>query len=493
MNEEDRILRGIFEERLQLEKSLPVWNKVWDRNATLHDVFEHAAFHKVYAGLAAAFDITNPKRVLIIGGSGAYAIKLARKFPDSAFTNLEIKGDGDLVARVKEKFHLKNFTIDRRSATEAAFPGELFNAVVIDALDGSSVPISAYLSKAEKLLAPNGECIVVAVNRNRPFHKLKARLSPSKFEYGFPNDTTGDELKAALAATGFNNIEVNTLGLAYDAYYLGEISSIRAKAGNILDAVEKRVKNGGLFLVAKATKPGDKNEEELIKVEEIIRRARLPIKGDSEVKRVEIVVLNYKNPEVETKCAKHLIENTAWPYKLNLFDNRPGTQNFSKIWNRLIRESTCDYIIIMDSDVFVPKLSPCWLTRMMQTFENYPDAYVVTPRVTNTSMKNAPQRAKKAEDIPPTKLAFDFAGMCVLYKKEIFEKVGYFDEDFLLRGQDTEWAHRVVVSEYSAYLQNDVLVEHIGGYSTGRANKAKEYERGLERVYANTLYNEKIK
>jgi len=236
-------------------------------------------------------------------------------------------------------------------------------------------------------------------------------------------------------------------------------------------------------------------EERKIKIDEVIRQVRLPIPSEKELKRVEIVILKYKDPEVETKCAQLLIENTQWPYKLNFYDNRPGTKNMSKIWNKIIRESTCDYLVIMDSDIFVPKLSPCWLTRLMNTFDKKPDCLVVSPRVTKTSCIQ--QKGSVVEDREPERFHEAFAGMCTLYKKEVFDKAGYFDEDFLMYGSDSEWAFRCLKSGAGAYLRPDVVVDHISHYSTSKEAKAPKivqaYDASIEREYASELYNEKTK
>jgi len=223
----------------------------------------------------------------------------------------------------------------------------------------------------------------------------------------------------------------------------------------------------------------------------ILTAVREPLPTESQIKRVDIVVLKYKDPEVETKCAQHIIENTDWPYKLVMYDNRPGVKNFSKTWNQLIRESTCDYVMIVDNDVFVPRLDPCWLTRMMKTFDEFHDCYVVAPRVTNTSSDE--QRAEGSEDKPAEHMRHIFAAQMVLYKKEIFDKVGYFDEDFLFYGQDSEWSKRLMDKGYKTYLRHDVLVNHIGHYSTKKESKTKKpaFDRDLEREYAGKLFEAK--
>src|SRR3990167_10178146 len=84
-----------------------------------------------------------------------------------------------------------------------------------------------------------------------------------------------------------------------------------------------------------------------------IKKAESPLLDDHEIKRVEIIVLKYKSPDIEIECLSRIIRYTQWPYKLNVFDNRGNGPNTSKAWNKLIRESTCDYILFMDSDAFV--------------------------------------------------------------------------------------------------------------------------------------------
>lgn len=219
--------------------------------------------------------------------------------------------------------------------------------------------------------------------------------------------------------------------------------------------------------------------------------AMLPLKDDKKIKRVEIIILKFKEPEIEIKCIKHIIENTKHPYKLNVFDNRLNPANTAKIWNKLIRESTCDYVLIMDSDVFVPKTNPDWLTRLMETFDKKEDCWVVVPSVTVTSCRQ--QRSSQSLLYPqkPEKLQEILAAQCVLYKKKIFDKIGYFDEDFYLYGQDSLFGHKLLKSSYNIYLRKDVLVEHVGSYSINK-NSGNGFDRATDMAYAKALFKKKI-
>lgn len=235
--------------------------------------------------------------------------------------------------------------------------------------------------------------------------------------------------------------------------------------------------------------PGEKIE----KIREMVKLVRRSLFTEKELRRVEVIMLRYEDGEVAKDCVARITENTDWPFKLTVYDTRsqPRPTNISKVWNKLIRESTCDYVMILDSDVFVPKLEPCWLTRMMGTFEK--DCHVVVPRVNRTS---CPQmKADRAEEYPaePERLKEILAAQCVLYEKEIFEKIGYFDEDFLLYGQDSEWGDRLLKSPFKGYVRTDVLLDHIGSYAINKAVKIDNYDSSLEREYAGILFKEKTK
>jgi len=221
------------------------------------------------------------------------------------------------------------------------------------------------------------------------------------------------------------------------------------------------------------------------KVKEIVKQVRQSLPTEKETKRVEIIMLKYKDPEVEKKCVSKIIENTDYPFKLTVYDNRPGTKNISKIWNKLIKESTCDYVCILDSDAFVPK---GWLTEMMKCFKK-DNCYVAVPRVNNTSCPQ--QHFDHAEDKDPEVLEHILAAQIVLYKKEVFEKVGYFDEEFLLYGQDSEWSDRLLKSSCKGYVVPRVLVDHVGSYSIKKTTKEGTYDPGVEREYAGILFRRK--
>lgn len=225
-------------------------------------------------------------------------------------------------------------------------------------------------------------------------------------------------------------------------------------------------------------------KETIKKVKEL---ASLPLSNDRVIGRVEIVMLKFKEPpEIIDKAISRIIHNTEHPFKLTIFDNRPNTANTSKIWNKLVRESMCDYVLIMDSDAYVPekKTEPCWLSRMMESIE---ETGVVIP--VSSASGGQDQRVDGPEEYPSSVINKGiWSGYCFLFKKSVVLDLpvrvpGPFDERFYIYGQDSEWAHRVSKKLGGAVMRKDVYVEHIGGASFG-----SNPMRDADKVYARELF-----
>ncbi|HDD45192.1 MAG TPA: glycosyltransferase [Candidatus Desulfofervidus auxilii] len=233
-----------------------------------------------------------------------------------------------------------------------------------------------------------------------------------------------------------------------------------------------------------------KQEQQLIK--NYLEEAKKPLADDKEIKRVEIIMLTYKEPDIESEAARRVIYKTKWPYKFVLFDNRPNSRNFAKVWNKLIKESTCDYVLIMDSDAFVE--TDGWLTKLMETFDKFPNAMVVGPvagayGTVATQQNMNPQNAYiKATQI---------SGYCFLVNKKIFDKIGYFDEDFCAFGQDSDFFARVVEAGFEIIINANVLVYHGKGNKADISLKKAEREEGfnwrLDSEIARALFEKKRK
>lgn len=232
-------------------------------------------------------------------------------------------------------------------------------------------------------------------------------------------------------------------------------------------------------------------------LDKVLAKAEAPLLDDKEIQRVEIIILKYKSPEMEKDCVARIIELTQWPYKLNVFDNRGNGPNTAKIWNKLIRESTCDYILFMDSDAFVQGTirnddRVCWLSELMKSFRMYKDVAIVGP-VCGTSATSTMQ-SMGPRNVDPHPIEGHLSGYCFLTKKSIYDEVGYFDEDFCFYGQESDWIERVnEQAKYKIILAPRVHVAHgyekEGSVAATQAQKEGELSIDDDATYSHNLWN----
>lgn len=214
--------------------------------------------------------------------------------------------------------------------------------------------------------------------------------------------------------------------------------------------------------------------------------AEMPMLDDSEIKRVDIIMIKFnEEPKVIDECISRIVHNTTWPYKITIFDNRLNPPNTSKIWNKLIRESTCDYILMIDTDAFIPTgIKPCWLTRMMEHIDYKGMVLPVGDNVGGSNKASGPKPYGSVKDQNGI-----FSGYCFLIKKSLFDKVGWFDERFCLYGQDSEFGHRMLNKVGGAEYREDVFVKHLGGYSAKKAQDEGAYDVEADKMFARSLFD----
>jgi hypothetical protein len=242
----------------------------------------------------------------------------------------------------------------------------------------------------------------------------------------------------------------------------------------------KRIKNkvGRVLRGERAPVVEQASPERIQKIEDL---AKIPMTDDKKTRRVEIIMLKFTEaPEVIDKAVSNIINRTEHPFKLTVFDNRLNTANMARIWNKLVGESTCDYVCLIDSDAFVPQLSPCWLTRMMESID---ETGVVVAMGDNVGGEN---QADSARPYPASRRERGvWTGFCFLFKKSVWEKMP-FDERFYMYGQDSAWAH-LLGKKDGVVLRTDTLVEHLHGYSAKKNETAGTFDRVADKRHASSL------
>jgi N-acetylglucosaminyl-diphospho-decaprenol L-rhamnosyltransferase len=162
-------------------------------------------------------------------------------------------------------------------------------------------------------------------------------------------------------------------------------------------------------------------------------------------------------------------------------------------WNRGIRETTSDYVLILNADAWAVGDG---VERLVAFAETRPDAAVVGPKLLNTdgslqrSVRGFPTVWRLATEyfflrkLAPRSRAlnsfyaggFDHdhvleaefvMGSVMLARREAIEQVGPLDEDFFLFSEETDWCYRFVKAGWKVLFFPGAEFVHVGGASHG--------------------------
>jgi N-acetylglucosaminyl-diphospho-decaprenol L-rhamnosyltransferase len=175
-------------------------------------------------------------------------------------------------------------------------------------------------------------------------------------------------------------------------------------------------------------------------------------------------------------------------------------------WNRGIRETSAPYVLVLNSDA--------WLVgdaaeRLLRFAEGIPRAAWVAPRLLNPdgslqpSVRGFPTPWRLATEYlflrklaPRSRLLNAFYGggfrhdeirevdfakaAAFLIRREAFEEVGPFDEEFFLFSEETDWSYRARKAGWRTLFFPEAEAVHVGGASWRRESAAlfREQVRG---------------
>ncbi len=236
---------------------------------------------------------------------------------------------------------------------------------------------------------------------------------------------------------------------------------------------------------------------------------------------VSVIVLNWNGKRFLEKCIGSLLKQRYSRYEIMLVDNgstdgsieftesifgRPSklkvvsldkNYGFSKGNNLGIKISQSEFIIILNNDT---EVEDNFIGKMVQTAEISPyigsvgckilfsnkkmwfsqkftNNGLIVPYFLQTIMN------KKLEEISNSfNTNLSNSGCAVLYRKNIIDKIGGFDEDFWSNWEDWDLGYRINIAGFKSVCIPDPLVYHVGGGSEGSSPER------FVRIYRNELF-----
>ncbi|MDU4696604.1 MULTISPECIES: glycosyltransferase family 2 protein [Paenibacillus] len=223
-----------------------------------------------------------------------------------------------------------------------------------------------------------------------------------------------------------------------------------------------------------------------------------------------IIIPTYNGLHLLAPCVAAIRQYTETPYEIIVVDNGseddtaafclrehlilaalPRNEGFPIAVNRGLSVASGDQLLILNNDVTV---SPRWLSNLLLALNSAPDVGLVGP-VTNYAsgrqqvvidwaegedFSQAADRHNHADSAKWQEVQ-RLVGMCLLFKREVLERAGGFDERFSPgHYEDDDYCYRARQLGYRLLICGDTLVYHEGS-SSFRAQHPEGWNELLER------------
>jgi GT2 family glycosyltransferase len=218
--------------------------------------------------------------------------------------------------------------------------------------------------------------------------------------------------------------------------------------------------------------------------------------------RVTVVIPNWNGKRFLRRCLGSLQEQCFRDFETVLVDNgsTDGSRSFveehfpgvevvplgenrgiAAAFNAGIGMSDAEYVALLNNDT---EQDPGWLGALVRAAENHPESGLFASRLVDFHDRRVLDGAGDAMRLSglPYRLGhgerdssrfhtpgyvFGACAAAALYRKDMFDEVGLFDEDFVSYCEDGDLSFRAQLAGYRCFYVPGAVVYHMGSASTG--------------------------
>lgn len=236
--------------------------------------------------------------------------------------------------------------------------------------------------------------------------------------------------------------------------------------------------------------------------------------------KATVVIPNYNGKAFMQDCLTALAKQTSDEFEVLVVDNAsvdgsadgldqwfPGVKvlkldqnyGFSRAVNEGIRESDCDYVILLNNDT-IP--FPDYVERLIGAMDADERRFSVSPKMIQAYHRELLDDAgdsycllgwgfqrgvgQPVERFSKAGRVFSACAGAAIYRRAVFEEIGYFDEMHFAYLEDIDVGYRALIHGYINWYEPEAKVCHVGsGTSGSRYNSFKVKLSARNSIYLN--------
>lgn len=218
-----------------------------------------------------------------------------------------------------------------------------------------------------------------------------------------------------------------------------------------------------------------------------------------------VIIVNWNGVRHLAQCLESLRRQSLVDFEIVLVDNGSSDGSVEFVKNNYpevtltelqenagfaggvnagIKASCGDYVVLLNNDT---EVSAAWLEQLSAAVETHPDVFIFASKLVNYFQRMLIDSAGDGMDLcaGPYKIGelqpsdqfknyrfiFGACGGGGCYKRELFDRIGFFDEDFFAYFEDSDLSFRANWAGYRCLFVPEAVIYHkVGG--TADANQA---------------------
>lgn len=153
--------------------------------------------------------------------------------------------------------------------------------------------------------------------------------------------------------------------------------------------------------------------------------------------------------------------------------------------NRLVREATTPYVLLLDDDAIVFSARP--IERAIAVLDGDPDVAAIAFAQAEEDGRPWPERMQPGRGAEPARVA-SYIGFAHLIRRDVFLRLGGYRESFVFYGEEKDYCLRLLDAGLRTVYLPDALVGHVPDRGGRSHTRYARYAVRNDCLYA--LYNE---